>query len=216
VDRPTWFVAGLLVLVGVGVVAGWALVRRARGSAVRRRFGAEYTRVVHSTGRRRRAVALLADRARRRGAVEVRPLTPEARERYAEGWRAVQARFLDQPDSAVGDADALLGRLKGERGYPEEDLETRSELISVDHPDLLENIRVAHANHDQNTQRLTSTDDLRRALLLYRSLLDELLVVATPDGPVAAPLSDPGWSHSPIAPTELPPLDGDRPGRRVG
>jgi hypothetical protein len=214
VGQSTWVVAA--VLVAVGIIVGWEFVRRGRARALRRRFGAEYERMVRSTGRRGQAHSLLAERARRRDAVDIRPLTPAARERYAEAWRGVQARFVDQPDSAVGDADALLGQLMGERGYPVEDFETRAELISVDHPELVEDFRVAHAIHVQNTQRLASTDDLRRALLLYRSLLDELLVVVGLDGqPQPAPLSDPGWGHSPVAAADLPPLDGDRRGPRV-
>jgi hypothetical protein len=215
VDRSTWVVVG--VVMAVVLLTGWAVLRRAPAGRLHRRYGPEYERLVRSTGHPRQAAALLADRARRRDAVEVHPLTPAARAVFVDEWRAVQARFVDQPDGAVGEADALIARLMQARGYPVQDFERRAELISVDHPDVVEDFRTAHAIHVQNTQRLASTDDLRRALLLYRSLLDELLVVAGPDGrPEAAPLSDPGWGHSPISTSDMPPLDGDRPGRRVG
>jgi hypothetical protein len=203
--------------VAVGIVIGWAVLREARAGRLHRRYGPEYERLLRATGRRRQAAALLADRARRRSAVDVQPLTPAARAVFVDEWRAVQARFVDQPDGAVGEADALIVRLMRARGYPVEDFERGAELISVDHPDVVEDFRTAHAIHVQNTQRLASTDDLRRALLLYRSLLDQLLVVAGPGGrAVAAPLSDPGWGHSPISTSEMPPLDRRRPGRRVG
>jgi hypothetical protein len=64
-----------------------------------------------------------------------------------------------------------------DRGYPVEDFEQRADDVSVDHPEVAENYRAAHALAVANTQGLASTEDLRQAFVHYRSLFAELLDV---------------------------------------
>ena len=98
-------------------------------------------------------------------------------------WRDLQERFVDQPAQATGAADTLITRVMEARGYPMKDFDAQAELISVDHPDTVENYRFAHAVQQRAETQQASTEDLREALLRYRSLFDELL---RPEGNGAA------------------------------
>ena len=112
---------------------------------------------------------------RRRKELEIRPVLPESVERYTVEWRDVQARFVDQPSQAVKDADRLVTRLMEERGYPTADFEQRVADISVDHPRVVDNYRGGHAVWVSNEQGKAGTEDLRQAMIHYRSLFEELL-----------------------------------------
>ena len=61
------------------------------------------------------------------------------------------------------------------QGYPMNDFDAQAELVSVDHPGTVENYRFAHAVQQRAQTQRASTEDLREALLRYRSLFDELL-----------------------------------------
>jgi len=69
-----------------------------------------------------------------------------------------------------------------ERGYPVDDFDDQIDMVAVDHPDVAENYRAAHSIHERNAQRLASTDDLRQALIHYRSLFEELLAATSSSG----------------------------------
>lgn len=162
----------VLVIVAL-VLAGRSKQRRKR---LEDRFGPEYQRTVERAGNRRSAEDDLLSRAEQREQLDIRPLSAGARDRYAEEWQRIQVHFVDQPDTAVSDADRLVSVVMRERGYPVENFDDQADLVSVDHPDVVENYRVAHAVHLRNQERLAGTDDLRLALLRYRSLFDELLI----------------------------------------
>ena len=173
-DAWLWIVIAVVVVAAVAAIA-FVATRGRKRQQLRQRFGPEYERTVGEVGDRRAAEGELAERAKRREQLDIRPLSAAARDRYAEQWRQVQTRFVDQPDSAVGEADALVSQVMRDRGYPIEDFEAQAGLISVDHPHVVENYRFAHRIYVRNTQNLASTDELRQALLHYRSLFDELL-----------------------------------------
>jgi hypothetical protein len=151
------------------------------------RFGPEYDRMVgDADGRRERrsAESELATRAEQRDQLEIHPLGPGARERYTERWREVQAHFVDAPAPALDEAETLLQQVMAERGYPvDEGFEQQSALISVDHPQLVENYREAHATRGRVRDGSADTETMRTAMLRYRSLFDELL--APEDTPVS-------------------------------
>ena len=177
---PGW--AWAVIVVGALVVLGavaLAATRARRSRTLRERFGPEYNRAVNSTADKREAESELAARAERRDNLDIRPLSPEARERYLDEWQQVQARFVDDPQGAVHDADKLIQSAMAERGYPVDDFEQRAADVSVDHPRVVENYREGH--------RLTvsdgSTEDLRLAMRHYRALFTELV-----DEPADAPL----------------------------
>jgi len=170
----------LVVVVAVIACIAMAVGRRNRSAHLQKHFGSEYDRRVEEHGDRKAAEAELLDVSKRRRAVEVRPLAAGSRDRYAEEWRHVQSHFVDQPDQAVGEADQLVSAVMVERGYPVEDFDDQIDMVAVDHPAVAENYRAAHGIHERNRERLASTDDLRQALIHYRSLFDELLADATP------------------------------------
>ena len=120
-------------------------MRQRRSTQLREGFGPEYDRVVEERGSQRDGEAELRERFDRRRSYDIRPLEPAARERYAERWRATQAQFVDQPASALADADKLVAEVMRERGYPVEDFDQQADDVSVDHPHVVEHYRKAHA-----------------------------------------------------------------------
>lgn len=173
---PTWALI-LIILVVVAIVAGiaTAAIRQRRTAALRNRFGPEYDRTVESSADQRAAESELRGRQRQRAKLDIKPLPEASRIRYGEEWRVVQERFVDQPTEAVGSADHLLQQAMTERGYPMGDFAAQSDLISVDHPEVVDNYRVAHAIRERTNSGQVSTEELRDALLRYRSLFEEML-----------------------------------------
>jgi len=165
----------LIVVVVVVALAIWAAARQRRSAGLRDRFGPEYDRTVEATEDRRGAEHVLLDRARRRDQLDIVPLPEAARARYAEQWRAIQERFIDDPGGSVGAAHSLLNQVMAERGYPTRDFEEQADLVSVDHPQVVENYRAAYAVYSRQRDGHASTEDLRDALVRYRSLFEELL-----------------------------------------
>jgi len=173
----TWL---LIVAIVVVLVVGAVLYMQKRSAALKEQFGPEYDRVVEEQGGRRSAEAHLRDRTKRHDALELVELDAEARDRYAGHWTLVQAGFVDDPTRAVAEADALVEHVMRERGYPVDEWDERFEMVSVDHPELAENYRVAHAIHVRGADGAEDVDidGLREAFQRYRSLFDELLVDA--------------------------------------
>jgi hypothetical protein len=150
---------------------------------LRDRFGPEYDRAVESRDGRRAGEADLRAREKQRAQFDVKPLPEATRLRFADEWRDVQERFVDQPMQATSAADTLITHVMEARGYPMKDFDAQAELVSVDHPDTVENYRFAHAVRQRSQTQQVGTEDLREALLRYRSLFDELL---RPEGNGAA------------------------------
>jgi hypothetical protein len=175
----------LITLVVVAVVAfllvvAIVLARRSkqrRSERLRGRFGPEYDRVVAEHGDQALAEKALEEREKRSLKIIIRPLSSDDRERFARAWRTVQAQFVDAPGKAVIEADQLLEQLMNQRGYPLGDFEQQSADLSVDHPRVIENYRLAHAIADQQRRGQASTEDLREAIIQYRALYEELLGV---------------------------------------
>jgi hypothetical protein len=125
----------------------------------------------------------LGSRIEQRESLEIRPLSPDARERFLESWRQVQTEFVDDPAGAVTRADALVESVMSERGYPVDDFERRAADISVDHPQVVERFRSAHGIAQKNERGEATTEDLRQAIKHYRALFEELVEPAE-DEPV--------------------------------
>jgi len=171
----TW--VWILIAIAVVVVAGGiaAAARQRRTAALRQRFGPEYDRTVEALEDQRAAEANLRERERQRARLDIRPLPQDARERFAQEWRDGQERFIDEPAEAVVTADGLVYDVMEARGYPMGDFDSQADLVSVDYPELVENYRVARAIREQAQEQAATTEDLREALLRYRSLFSELL-----------------------------------------
>lgn len=180
---PTWawivivLVAALIVL---GAIAAWTQQRKR--SQLQERFGSEYDRTVSEHGERRAAEKELAERERKRDQLDIVPLPPEAQKEYSASWQQVQGRFVDDPADAVSDADRLVTDVMRDRGYPIDDFDQRADDISVDHPDLVQNYRAAHAVYVKASDGNggASTEDLRQGFVHYRALFTELLETREP------------------------------------
>src|SRR3984885_1793631 len=170
---PKQLVVIVLAFAALLLIA-WVLVRKQRTARLRSRFGAEYGRTVRESGPQR-AESVLLEREKRVQKFSIRELSAEERETFVNEWRAVQSRFVDDPQAAVGEADLLVDRLMEARGYPMTDFEQRTADISVTHPAVVDNYRAAHQIAVRHLQGQASTEDLRNALIYYRSLFDELL-----------------------------------------
>jgi hypothetical protein len=174
----TTLIVVIVVLAAAAAVFAYFVQRRA---ALRKQFGPEYERVVGEVGSPRRAEAALEARARRVTKYDIRALSRDEAIRYSERWRAVQARFVDDPGDAVNQADALVTDLMRTRGYPMSDFDQRAEDVSVDHANVVHHYRQAHAIAVAHGRGTASTEDLRQAVVHYRALFDDLLDVHEPE-----------------------------------
>ncbi len=173
---PTWgwIVIAIAAVVVVAAIA-WSAYNSRRRQGLQDRFGSEYDRTVTDAPSRREAESDLAERQKRRDELEIQPLEPQARDRYASEWHNTQARFVDDPEGAVGEADRLIQQVMRDRGYPVEDFDQRASDLSVDHPEVISNYRAAHGISIANERGNASTEDLRTAMVHYRALFEELL-----------------------------------------
>jgi hypothetical protein len=168
--------AAVIVIVAVGA---WLYVRRRRETTagLRQKFGPEYDRAVLTHGSK--AEAKLVDREKRVEKLNIRDLDSMEHERYSKQWQAVQSRFVDSPKGAVAEADDLVSSVMKARGYPVSDFNQRAADISVDHPRVVENYRSAHEIALRAGKEEATTEDLRTAMIHYRSLFEELVQVTT-------------------------------------
>ena len=165
----------IVVVILVAIVVA-LIVRRRRSRQLNEHFGPEYDRaVVQQHGDSRRAEETLAEREKRVDAFTLRTLSAVDREAYAMEWATVQRRFVDDPSAAVGTADRLVSRVMTDRGYPMTDFEQRAADISVGYPAVVQNYRAAHDIVLRHADGNATTEDLRQAMVHYRSLFDELL-----------------------------------------
>jgi hypothetical protein len=181
-DAWVWIVIAAVVVAVVAIVA-IVVMRQRRRTELRESFGSEYDRAVAREGDVRKGESELMARRERRAEFDIRPLSPQSRTAYARSWEQTQARFVDNPATALAQADALIIAVMGERGYPMDDFDGRTEDISVDHPDVVQRYRAAHdisvrLDEDPNasaSSTAVSTEDLRQGLVHYRALFQELL-----------------------------------------
>ena len=167
----------VVVLIALGL---FMLIRQRRSQNLRQQFGPEYKHAVKQYGDPSKAEAELAAREKRVHKLEIRALAPEEHSRFADAWRKAQTRFVDEPSKAVGEANGLIKEVMQTRGYPVGDFEQRTADISVDHPNVVTNYRAAHYIASRNNKGEATTEDLRQAMVHYRSLFEELLDTTEP------------------------------------
>ena len=173
---PKILTAVIVVIVAILVVVAVLLVtRRRKTEHLKQKFGSEYDRVVHQHGDPQHAETVLAEREKRVSHFQLRPLPAPERERYAQQWAAVQRQFVDDPRGAVGQADRLVTDAMNARGYPMSEFNQRADDISVNYPNAVGNYRAAHDIVVRHGKGQSSTEDLRKAMVHFRSLFDELL-----------------------------------------
>jgi type II secretory pathway pseudopilin PulG len=162
----------LAILVVVAIVLG---LRKRRREHLKQHFGREYDRAVQQHGTASRAEAALEAREQRVHKFTIRDLPASDRGAYADEWAGIQRRFVDDPSMAVTQADRLVTRVMTARGYPMGDFDQRAEDVSVSYPDVVDNYRAARDIVVRHGNGQASTEDLRQAMVYYRSLFDELL-----------------------------------------
>ena len=171
----------LAAVVVILIIAGavWLYVRQRRSTTadLRQKFGPEYDRAVLAHGSERKAESNLTEREKRVEKLMIRDLDPIEHERFSRQWKSVQSHFVDSPKGAVAEADDLVSSVMKARGYPISDFDQRSADISVDHPRLVENYRSAHDIALRVGKDEATTEDLRTAMVHYRSLFEDLMQV---------------------------------------
>lgn len=177
---PKVIVLAVAVILIIALVA-WLYVRKRKSTtaSLRQKFGPEYDRAVLTHGSERKAEAKLVDREERVEKLNIRDLDLAERERFSKQWESVQSRFVDSPKGAVAEADDLVSSVMKARGYPVSDFDQRAADISVDHPRVVENYRSAHQIAIRAGKEGATTEELRTAMIHYRSLFEELVQVPT-------------------------------------
>jgi hypothetical protein len=165
----------IVVAVVVAIAAIVRAIRRRRSRELQNRFGPEYDRTLRDAGSRERAEAELQRREVRHRQLEIRPLTPGARERYTEEWHVIQERFVDSPTAAIEEADRLVSNVMRDRGYPADSFDQTVSDLSVEHGADLDHYRAAHAIALRADADKTNTEELRQAFVHYRALFESLL-----------------------------------------
>lgn len=157
----------VIVIAALAIAAVMALgsLRRAK---LHRQFGPEYDRLVEARGRKK-AEAELAGRQRRVQALEIHELTPEQQASYSGDWTAVQERFVDTPAESVAAANTLIWDVMRDRGYPT-DRTASMDALSVHHARSVEGYRQTLELRTESA----STEQLREAMIRYRSLFEDL------------------------------------------
>jgi hypothetical protein len=165
----------LVALLGLAAVGFVLYSRQQRKARLQENFGPEYQRTVEETGGTGQAEKELEARERRVEKLHILELSPDQQRGFADRWRIAQAHFVDDPSGAISEADELVMAVMNARGYPLSDFDQRAADVSVEHPEVVQNYRAAHTIAEKNTKNGSSTEDLRQAMVYYRSLFDELL-----------------------------------------
>lgn len=170
-------IAVVLALVVIIIAVLWPmLVRRKRSERLQGQFGSEYDHTVEVLGDEKKAQTELEKRQKHVEALNIRPLSAGEREGYLADWTEVQSKFVDEPGQVIVDADRLIMEVMQLRAYPISDFEQRAADVSVSYPTLVSNYRAARVIALKNQDHQADTEELRQAMIYYRSLFDELLV----------------------------------------
>lgn len=172
--NPIMLIPIVAVVLAIGF-ALWMYMRKKRTQKLRSKFGPEYDKAIGEHRDRGHAESELQEREKRVAKFNIHPLMTEDRSRYTEDWRREQSLFVDDPRAAVNHADTLVQDVMKRRGYPVGDFDQNATDLSVDHPRVVENYRIAHEIALREDQGKGSTEDLRKAMVSYRALFEDLL-----------------------------------------
>jgi len=161
-------------LVVIGGLAYWQSQRK-KSEKLQRDFGPEYDRALSETGSRKDAERELEERRKRVEGLKLRDLSREEQVRYAEEWRGIEARFVDDPRATLSGADRMARQLMVDIGYPMADAEQQAADLSVHHSSAVEHYRTAHVVMQKGDNGEASTEDIRQAMVHYRAVVAELL-----------------------------------------
>jgi hypothetical protein len=170
----TGIIVAIVVIAALVIIAGlWYMnSQKSHSEKLRRDFGPEYDRTLEDAGSRKEAERELAERQKRVDALKLREIPEADQKRYAEEWRGIEARFIDDPAGTLADADRTARAVMVDIGYPMTDAEQEAADLSVHHAGVVEHYRTAHIVMQNSA---ASTEDIRQAMVHYRSVMDELL-----------------------------------------
>lgn len=173
---PTWLVI-IIVIAAIAVIGAvvWLVSQEMQRKRLQQKFGPEYDRTVEESENPRAAQRELAAREKRHSELDIRPLSPSAQERYSQQWTLIQEQFVDRPAGAVAEADRVLVALMAERGYPTEGYDQQLADLSVQHSQTLKHYRTAHDTMRNHEHTQASTEELRDAMVHYRTVFEDLL-----------------------------------------
>jgi hypothetical protein len=177
IDTQTWIILAVAVVFACVGVAAWFYYQKKQSHRLQQRFGPEYGRTVDELGSQTKAESELKAREKRVELFKLVPLAPSEGARFSQAWKVLQGRFVDNPKGVVVQADQLVRELMLKRGYPMGDFERRAADISVDHPAVVDNYRAAQAIAVRDERGEANTEELRKAVVHYRALFNELLEV---------------------------------------
>ncbi|HMD89129.1 MAG TPA: hypothetical protein VKF38_08200 [Anaerolineaceae bacterium] len=170
-----YIIGVVLVLVIIGAILAPIFARRKRSDNFHDKYGSEYDHTVETMGNEKKAQTELVERQKHVDALNIRPLSVNEHQRYLADWTAVQAKFVDEPGQATVEADHLIMEVMQVRNYPVSDFEQRAADVSISYPALVSNYRAARVIALKNEKHQANTEELRQAMIYYRSLFDELL-----------------------------------------
>ncbi len=165
----------VVVVLAIAAILIWAFARRRHLAQLRQHFGPEYDHTVQSMGDERKAVAELEGRQKRVEAMAIQPLSLVQRDRFLSRWHAIQANFVDDPSQSLSGADQLIQEVMQVRGYPVADFEQQAGDLSVHYPEVVSNFRRAHEIAQKSAQGQADTEEIRQAMVSYRSLFEDLV-----------------------------------------
>jgi hypothetical protein len=168
----------ILLLAGLvlaGALLAWMVWRGSKSRRLRRQFGPEYEQTLRETGSRSAAERELEHRRHRIDRVTLRDLDREERREFGNRWRRIQVDFVDRPREAVEAADNLVSEIMLARGYPAGDFRQRVADASVGHAEVTADYRQARAIAEESRQGRATTEELRRSLVCYRNIFQEML-----------------------------------------
>jgi hypothetical protein len=170
----TGIIVAIVVIAALVIIAGlWYMnSQKSHSEKLRRDFGPEYDRTLEDAGSRKEAERELSERQKRVEALKLREIPEADQKRYAEEWRGIEARFIDDPAGTLADADRTARAVMVDIGYPMTDAEQEAADLSVHHAGVVEHYRTAHIVMQNSA---ASTEDIRQAMVHYRSVMDELL-----------------------------------------
>jgi hypothetical protein len=170
----TGIIIAIVVIAAIVIVAGlWYMTsQKNRSEQLRRDFGPEYDRTIDNSGDRKQAERELEERRKRVEGLKLRELGRDEQVTYAEEWRGIEARFIDNPSGTLDEADRTARKVMVDIGYPMTDAEQEAADLSVHHAGVVEHYRTAHIVMQNSA---ASTEDIRQAMVHYRSVMDELL-----------------------------------------
>lgn len=168
-------VLAVVLIVAIVIVGYQIMARQRRTRQLREQYGPEYDRAVDLADSRHKAESELRGRSKRHEQLALRSLDTSERENFERCWSDIQGQFVDDPSTAVRNADLLVVEVMSARGYPVEDFDQRANDLSVRYPEGTQRYRDARRIAQANEYGTVDTEDLRQAVTSYRSLVLALL-----------------------------------------